>query len=209
MRLFLYTLRIMPGISWVKLTPAIAMLIAYLAMGEAGVLGVSGFVWANAVLLIGTYLVNGGIILAGKGATSSVGGAEKRGAMTGFGLFVVTLACAQVWLNDPVFSQRIWTFSCLFFALAFAGFYLFDRASLARFPYPWRDAPDRYALTVPIEVLMFLTFLVLNEWMIRHAQLGTWISVRAITPILIIPAVRWATMLVLLVDASRETGPED
>jgi len=190
---FVYTLRQVTRFDARRVLPIAAFLLVYLALGHGAPWGISGFVWATVTLCVMTAWVRLPV------RRRILDGHEQSATLTrALWLAIVLIVAMQLTQNDPVFSQRLWTVALTGLAAGYLAFYLLARDSVDKLPLPWRRNRAAHSVVLPIEILRLLSFAVLNEVVIAEGDMGLWVTVRALTPILLTPVVRWLTLLLLI-----------
>ena len=113
---------------------------------------------------------------------------------------VIALAGLQLWLNNPLFTQRVLTVLCIFFLGVMVSGTLREREMLARVVPKGR--PTMRQLSTPVSLLRInavvaAVVIAVNEALIAFETLAVWISVMPIL-LLALHAFYWLMVLSVL-----------
>jgi len=196
MELFLLTVREVTQFDPRQMIPYAALLIFYMGFGQTTILGTSGFVWAVALFVALRVPIG---FCAGRKAIDAtlVGGPVERWII--LAVLILLNTCAAlilVWLDDPLYAERL--FTLLFLILAVALPFTLPTDEEAHESLRWLVHPENRPIAMSVEVLIAVTLAVVNEAAIATGDPGLWVTMRVIGPIIVVPVGHWIALLLIV-----------
>lgn len=190
-----------PRVKPQNLLPVLIMLGFWIVLRTQGVAENNAFVVS--VVSAQAYLVWRNLPLA-KANLDTVGSAPRR-LLHGIVGVTFAIALLQLWLANPLFTQRILTVLCVFFLIVMGLGILREREVMERIK-PAMPKGEGYSAPVSllrINAAMAALIIAMNEWLIRFESPAVWITVMPLF-MLVLHGVYWLMVLATMPPSDPE-----